>query len=149
LLNPEYKVLRWDDDIRIWLYTSEGRKLVHDKRYKEAEKLLDRAVQLNPDCSRAALERASAAELQDQIKLALRFNLQAFDGDMNFHLIPWPHEQLIQVLYFSVGYCYDLLGSGQQAVTLYQKRIQSGCDPRFAYYCDKAREHLKKPASKK
>jgi len=149
LLDPEYKVLRWDDDIRVWLYTSSGRKLVHNKKYKEAEKLLDRALQINPNCSWAALERAAAAELQDQIELALRFYLQALDGDLNFHLIPWPHEQLIQVLYLSVGYCYDLLGKRKEAITWYQKVIQTGRDPRFAFYYDKAQEYLKKPASKK
>lgn len=149
LLDPEYKVLRWDDDIRVWLYTSKGRKLVHNKNYREAEKLLDRALQINPNCSWAALERASVAELQDQIELALRLYLQALDGDLNFHLIPWPHEQLIQVLYLSVGYCYDLLGKRKQAVTWYQKVIQTGRDPRFAFYYDKAQQYLKKPASKK
>jgi aminopeptidase N len=149
LLDPEYKVLRWDDDLRVWLYTSSGRKLVHNKRYKEAEKLLDLALQINPNCSWAALERAATAELQDQIELALRLYLQALDGDLNFHLIPWPHEQLIQVLYLSVGYCYDLLGERQQAVAWYQKVIQTGRDPRFAFYYDKAQGYLKKPASKK
>ncbi len=149
LLDPEYKVLRWDDDIRVWLYTSKGRKLVHNKKYKEAEKLLDNALELNPGCSWAALERASVAELQDQIELALLLYLQALDGDMNFHLIPWPHEQLIQVLYLSVGYCYDLLGKRKKAITWYQKVIQAGRDSRFAFYYDKALEYLKKPASKK
>lgn len=149
LLDPEYKVLRWDDDIRVWLYTSRGRKLVHNKKYKEAEKLLDRALQINPNCSWAALERAAVAELQDQIELALSLYLQGLDGDMNFHLIPWPHEQLIQVLYLSVGYCYDLLGKRKEAVAWYQKVIQTGRDARFAFYYDKAQEYLKKPASKK
>ncbi len=149
LLDPEYNVLRWDDDIRVWLYTSRGRKLVHNKEYNEAKKLLDRALQINPDCSWAALERAAVAELQDQIELALHLYLQALDEDLNFHLIPWPQEQLIQVLYLSVGYCYDLLGKRIQAITWYQKVIQTGRDPGFAFYYDKAQEYLKKPASKK
>jgi tetratricopeptide (TPR) repeat protein len=104
---------------------------------------------MNPSCSWAALERAGLAELQEKYTPALRFYLQALDGDMDFLITPWPHEQMKQVLYVSVGYCYDLLGKREDAVRWYKKTIALGRDPRFAYYFDKAVEYLKKPAPRK
>lgn len=63
-------------------------------------------------------------------------------------MMPWPHEQIMQVLYLFLGISHDLLGKRQEAITWYQKVIEMGRNPRFAFYCDQAREYLKKPAKK-
>lgn len=148
LLDPEYKILRWDEDIKVWLYTSNGRKLILRKKYKEAERLLGQALKINSLCSWAALERANAAYLQEQYELAIQYYRQTLEGDLDFHMMPWPHEQIMQVLYLFLGISHDLLGKRQEAITWYQKVIEMGRNPRFAFYYDQAREYLKKPAKK-
>ncbi len=149
LLDPEFKVLRWDDDIKIWIYTSMGRKLLFRKKYEEAERLFDRALWIDPARSWPALERGNTAYRQDQYELAIKYYTQALDGDLDFHLMPWPHEQIVQVLHLWLGICHDLLGMRQEAISFYQKTITMGRHPRFYFYYDKAKEYLLKPASKK
>ena len=149
LLDPEYKILRWDQDIKIWIYTSMGRKLLFQKKYEQAERLFDRALWIDPTRSWPALERGNTAYLQDQYEMAIKYYSQALNGDLDFHLMPWPHEQIIQVLHLWLGICHDLLGRRQEAISYYQKTIAMGRHPRFSFYYDKAKEYLKKPASKK
>lgn len=149
LLDPEYKVLRWDEDIKVWLYTSKGRKLMLRKNYEEAEKLLDIALKINPRCSWAAIERANVSYLRDQYEHAIQYYTQALNGDLDFHMMPWPPEQIKQVTQLFLGVSFDLLGKRKEALACYQKVVKMGRDSRFSYYYDKAKEYLKKPASKK
>jgi uncharacterized protein YneR len=58
LLDPEFKVLRWDDRIRVWIYAAKGRKLLANRQYQEGETLLDKSLELNPKSTWAATEKA-------------------------------------------------------------------------------------------
>lgn len=147
LLDPDYNVLRWDKAIRVLIYTSTGRKLMRQKKFKEAEKFFDQALKMNPQCSWAALEKANSAISQDQYELAIQYYNQALTGDLDFHMMPWPHEQIIQVLHLWLGISHDVIGQRTEAISFYEKTIAMGRHPRFSSYYDKAKEYLKKPAS--
>jgi len=147
LLDPDYNVLRWDETIKVLIYTSTGRKLMRRKKFKEAEKFFDQALKINPLCSWAALERANSAVSQDQYELAIQYYNQALTGDLDFHMMPWPDEQIIQVLYLWLGISHDVIGQRTEAISYYKKTIAMGRHPRFSSYYDRAKEYLEKPAS--
>lgn len=146
-LDPDHHLLRWDESIKVLIYTAAGRKLMRQKKYEEADKLFDHALKINPQCSWASLERANNAFVQDQYDLAIQYYTQALNGDLDFHLMPWPHEQIIQVLHLWLGISHDLIGKRSEAISYYKKTIAMGRHPRFSTYYDKAKEYLKKPAS--
>ncbi|MFB0565290.1 MAG: M1 family aminopeptidase [Candidatus Aminicenantaceae bacterium] len=147
LLDPEFKALRWDESIRIWLYTSNARKLKRKKKYNQAVELLDRALTINPRCSWAAFERADVAFDLGRYELAVQYCKRALKGDLDFHMIPWPEEQMRQAIYLLQGLSQDLLGQRQEAVGSYRKVIAMGRDPRFALYYDYAKKYIEKPFS--
>ena len=149
VLDPEFKVLRWDKGIKVWIYTSQARKLKREKKYKEARQLLERALAINPRCSWAAFVRADMAFDLDQYEFAVQCCNQALDGDMDFHMIPWSEPLMKQVIYFLQGLSYDVLGQRQEAIACYQKVIAMGRDPQYSIYYDDAKKYKEKPFSKK
>jgi aminopeptidase N len=142
LLDPEFKVLRWDDSIRVWIYAAKGRKLLAERHYEEGEIFLDKALELNPKSTWAATEKANAAYFQGHYEAAVRYFNQALEGDRNFRMIPWPPEQLMQMIYLRKGVSFDLLGKRQDAIKCYQKIIDMGLDPRFPSYWEKAERYM-------
>jgi hypothetical protein len=147
-LDPEFKILRWDGRIKILLYTSQARKLNRAKKYREAEKLLDRALALGPQSSWAAFERASVAFALDQYESTVKYCMQALKGDLDFHMIPWSEALMRQVILLLQGMSYDLLGERQNAMTCYKKVIVMGRNAQYPRFYDQARQYLEKPASK-
>lgn len=149
LFDPEFKILRWDEGIKVWLYTAKGRKLIISKKYEEAAKLLDRALAMNPGCSWAAFEKGHLAYIQEQYGLAIQCFNQALNGDLDFRMITWPPEQIKQIMYLVQGISYDSLGKRQEAVSCYQKVIEMERDSRFPFYYDDAKKYIEKPFSEK
>jgi tetratricopeptide (TPR) repeat protein len=142
VLDPEFKVLRWDDSIRVWIYAAKGRKLLADRQYDEGEIFLDKALKLNPKSTWAATEKANAAYFQGHYESAIQYFSLALEGDRDFRMIPWPHEQLIQMIYLRKGVSYDLLGKRQNAIRCYQNIIDMGSNPRFPSYYEKAERYV-------
>lgn len=147
LLDPEFKVLRWDEDIKAWLYTVSGRKLMIRRDYKEATRLLDSALEINPRCTWAALERGNVAYIQGKYEIAVQYYTQALNGDLDFRMTPWPPEQIRQRLHLLLGISYDLVGKRQEAVACYQRVVEMGRNSRYPTSYDKAKEYIEKPAS--
>ncbi len=143
VLDPEFKVLRWDDSIRVWIFAAKGRKLLAERQYAEGEVFLDKALELNPKSTWAATEKANSAYFQGHYEAAIQYFNQALDGDRDFRMIPWPPEQLMQMIYLRKGVSYDLLGKRQDALTCYQEIIDRGLDPRFPSYFEKAQRYIK------
>ncbi|MGD8537576.1 MAG: M1 family aminopeptidase, partial [Candidatus Aminicenantes bacterium] len=143
LLDPEFKVLRWDDSIRVWIFAAKGRKLLAERQYAEGEVFLDKSLELNPKSTWAATEKANSAYFQGHYEAAIQYFNQALDGDRDFRMIPWPPEQLMQMIYLRKGVSYDLLGKRQDALTCYQEIIDRGLDPRFPSYFEKAQRYIK------
>jgi tetratricopeptide (TPR) repeat protein len=142
-LDPEFKILRWDDNIRVWIYAAKGRKLLADRQYQEGETFLDKALKLNPRSTWAATEKANSAYFQGHYEAALRYFNNALEGDRDFRMVPWPPGQLLQMIYLRKGVSYDLLGMRQEALECYQKIIEMGFDSRFPSYYEKAQRYLK------
>lgn len=142
LLDPEFKILRWDDSIRVWIYAAKGRKYLANRQYEEGEVFLDKALELNPKSTWAATEKANAAYFQGHYEEAIKHYDQALEGDLDFRMIPWPPEQLMQMIFLRKGVSYDLLGKRQDALSCYQKIIDIGPDPRFPSYHDKAKRYM-------
>jgi tetratricopeptide (TPR) repeat protein len=145
LLDPEFKVLRWDDRIKVWVYAANGRKLLANRQYKEGEIFLDKALELNPQSTWAATEKANSAYFQGHYEAAVHYFDQALEGDRDFRMIPWPPEQLMQMIYLRKGVSYDLLGKRQEALDCYRKIIDTGPDSRFPSYYEKAERYVKNP----
>jgi tetratricopeptide (TPR) repeat protein len=143
LLDPEFKVLRWDKNIHVWIYAAKGRKLLANRQYEEGEVFLDKALELNPKSTWAATEKANAAYFQGHYEQAIEYFDQALRGDRDFRMIPWPPEQLMQMIYLRKGVSFDLLGKRQEALTCYQEIIDMGLDPRFPSYFEKAKRYTK------
>jgi aminopeptidase N len=143
LLDPEFKVLRWDDSIRVWIYAAKGRRLLANRQYEEGEVFLDKALELNPRSTWAATEKANAAYFQGHYEAAIQYFNQALVGDGDFRMIPWPPEQLMQMIYLRKGVSYDLLGKRQDALDCYKEIIEMGADPRFPSYFEKAQRYMK------
>jgi tetratricopeptide (TPR) repeat protein len=143
LLDPKFKILRWDDNIRVWIYAAKGRKHLADRQYAEGEIVLDKALELNPRSTWAATEKANAAYFQGHYEEAIHYFNQALEGDRNFRMIPWPPEQLMQMIYLRKGVSYDLLGKRQNAIACYQKIVDMGLDPRFPSYWEKAKRYIR------
>lgn len=143
LLDPEFKILRWDDSIKVWICAAKGRKLLANRQYEEGEVFLDKALELNPKSTWAATEKANAAYFQGHYETAIQYFDQALRGDRDFRMIPWPPEQLMQMIYLRKGVSYDLLGKRQDALSCYQKIIDMGPDPRFPSYYEKAKKYTK------
>jgi len=57
-------------------------------------------------------------------------------------MIPWPPEQLLQMIYLRKGVSYDLLGKRQDAIKCYKKIVDMGIDPRFLSYYEKAERYI-------
>ncbi len=142
-LDPEFKVLRWDDSIRVWIYAAKGRKLLANRQYEEGEVFLNKALDLNPKSTWAATEKANAAYFQGHYEAAIQYFDLALEGDRDFRIIPWPPEQLMQMIYLRKGVSYDLLGKRQDALASYQEIIDMGLDPRFPSYFKKAERYIK------
>jgi hypothetical protein len=142
LLDPEFKVLRWDDSIRVWIYAAKGRKLLAERQYEEGKIILEKALELNPKSTWAATEKANAAYFQGHYEEAIQYFNQALEGDQDFSLIPWPPEQLMQMIHLRKGVSYDLLGRRQDALKCYQKIIDMGLDSRFPSYFEKAKRYI-------
>ena len=143
LLDPEFKVLRWDDSIRVWILAAKGRKLIANRQYEEGEVFLDKALELNPQSTWAATEKANAAYFQGHHEAAIKYFDQALEGDRDFRMIPWPSEQLMQMIYLRKGLSFDHLGKRQEALECYQKIIDMGADSRFPSYFEKAQRYKK------
>jgi aminopeptidase N len=143
LFDPEYKILRWDDSIRVWIYAAKGRKLLANRQYEDGEVFLDKALKLNPKSTWAATEKANAAYFQGHYEAAIRYFDLALKGDQDFRMIPWPAEQLMQMIYLRQGVSYDLMGKRQDALICYQKIIDMGLDFRFPSYYEKAKRYRK------
>jgi tetratricopeptide (TPR) repeat protein len=143
LLDPEFKILRWDDSIRVWNYAAKGRKLLANRQYEEGEVFLDKALELNPRSTWAATEKANAAYFQGHYEAAIQYFDQALGGDRDFRMIPWPPEQLMQMIYLRKGVSYDHLGKRQEALSCYQEIIDRGPDPRFPSYFEKAQRYMR------
>ncbi|NIO49753.1 MAG: hypothetical protein GTN73_10020 [Candidatus Aminicenantes bacterium] len=148
-LDPEFKILRWNRGIRVWIYTSQARKLKREKKYNEARQLLERALAINPRCSWAAFVRADMAFDLEQYEFAVQCLIRALDGDMDFHMIPWSEPLMKQVIYFLQGLSYDLLGQRQDAIACYKEVIAMGRDLQYSIYYDDAKKYKEKPYSKK
>jgi tetratricopeptide (TPR) repeat protein len=142
LLDPEFKILRWDDSIRVWILAAKGRKLLAERQYKEGVVFLNKALELNPKSTWAATEKANAAYFQGHYEAAIQYFDQALEGDRDFRMIPWPPEQLMQMIYLRKGVSYDLLGRRQDALKCYQEIIDMGLDPRFPSYYEKAKRYI-------
>jgi tetratricopeptide (TPR) repeat protein len=143
LLDPEFKILRWDKGIRVWVLAAKGRKLLAERQYDEGEVFLDKALELNPKSTWAATEKANAAYFQGHYGEAIQYFNQVLKGDRDFRMIPWPPEQLMQMIYSRKGVSYDLLGRRQDALMSYQEIIDMGPDPRFPSYYGKAERYIK------
>jgi len=145
LLDPEFKVLRWDDHIKVWVYAAKGRKLLANRQYKEGEIFLDKALELNPQSTWAATEKANSAYFQGHYEAAIQYFDQALEGDRDFRMIPWPPEQLMQMIYLRKGVSNDLLGKRKEALDCYCKIIDMGPDSRFPSFFDKAKRYMENP----
>jgi tetratricopeptide (TPR) repeat protein len=121
IIDPNNKVLRTSDDLRISVVARRGLELFRDGQYLEAQRQLEEALKLDKSNSWVYynlglifLEQRNYEQAIDNFKAALNGNLRPS------WIEAWAHIKM--------GNGYDSMGDRARAVNEYHKAVESGID---------------------
>jgi aminopeptidase N len=136
IVDPNHKILRTSDDLRISVVARRGLELFRDGQYLEAQRQLEEALKLDKSNSWVYYNLGLIFLEQRNYQQALD-NLQAaLDGNLRPSWIEaWAHIKR--------GNAYDAEGDRARAVHEYQQAVQTGID--FDNAQKTAKEYLKTP----
>ncbi|MFQ5739441.1 MAG: M1 family aminopeptidase [Acidobacteriota bacterium] len=138
-LDPEGKILRDSDQMRVAVHIALGEEYQAQREYVSAIREFEKAKALDPRSSYAHYRLGDTFFQQHSYESAANSFRDALDGDLKPEWVEtWTHIQL--------GKIYDILGLRQRALAEYQKAINSGIDYNDAQA--EAKKYKKDPYTK-
>jgi aminopeptidase N len=136
LVDPENKILRDSEELRISVQLSLGDDLKEKENFIEAIRAYEKALRMNPRKSIAHFSLAEVFYEQFNLQAAANSFRDALNGDRQ---PPW-----IEVwCYVYLGKIYDILGQRQRAMAEYNKAINTNDDTNGAQ--EEAKKWLAEP----
>ncbi len=136
ILDPNHRILRYDDEIRVKVSIRKGEQLVELGYYTEALQEYQKSLDINRYSSLAHYRIAEVFFLQNNYQSAANEFREALNGDQEPEwTIVWAHINL--------GKIFDITGQRERAVNEYQLAIRTRDNTQNAQ--DEARKYLENP----
>jgi aminopeptidase N len=136
VLDPNNRILRYDDQIRVLVAIRKGEQLVELGYYSEALAEYQRALDIRRYSSLAHYRIAEVFFLQNNYQSAANEFRESLNGDQQPEwTVVWAHINL--------GKIFDITGQRERAVNEYQLAVRTGDNTQGAQ--DEARKHLESP----
>lgn len=136
VIDPNNRILRFDDDIRVKVAIRKGEQLVELGYYTEALQEYQKALDINRYSSLAHYRIGEVFFLQNNYQSAANEFREALNGDqVPEWTIVWSH--------INVGKIFDVTGQRERAVNEYQLAIRTRDNTQNAQ--DEARKYLENP----
>ncbi len=136
VLDPDRKVLRIDDQIRVSVAIMKGQQFAELNSYNEALQEYQKALDVNRNSSLAHYRIAEVFFLQGQYQSAANEFREALNGDQDPKWTEvWSHINL--------GKIFDITGQRERAVNEYQQAIRTKDNTQNAL--DEANKYLQSP----
>ncbi len=136
VLDPNHRILRFDDDIRVKVAIRKGEQMVELGYYTEALQEYQKSLDINRYSSLAHYRIAEVFFLQNNYQSAANEFRETLNGDQEPDwTIVWSHINL--------GKIFDVTGQRERAVNEYQLAIRTRDNTQNAQ--DEARKYLENP----
>ncbi|MBI3667758.1 MAG: tetratricopeptide repeat protein [Acidobacteria bacterium] len=136
ILDPDHKVLRLDDNIRVAVAIKKGEQLAEQGFYNEALQAYQRALDVNHNSSLAHYRIAEVFFLQSNYQSAANEFRESLNGDQEPKWTEvWSHINL--------GKVFDITGQRERAVNEYQQAVRTKDNTQNAL--DEANKYLQSP----
>jgi aminopeptidase N len=140
ILDPENKVLRFNDSVRVQVAIRRGEQFAEIGEFNEALKEYQRALEVNRNSSLAHYRIAEIFFLQNNYQAAANEFREALNGDLEPKWTEvWAHINL--------GKIFDTTGQRERAVNEYTQAIRTKDNTQNAQ--EEAQKHLKEPYERK
>ncbi len=136
VLDPNHRVLRWDDDTRVRVAIRRGEQLIELGYYSDALVEYSKALDINRFSSLAHYRTGEAMFLRNNYQAAANEFREALNGDRDPEWVEvWSHINL--------GKIFDITGQRERAVNEYQLAIRTRDNTQNAQ--DEASKYLAAP----
>lgn len=121
VIDPQEKLLRMSDDIRIAVLINRGQELADEGKYNDAIDEYQKAVDIDSQNSLALFRMGEALFELGNLQAAANVFRDGLNGDLK--------PTWVEVwTYVNLGKIYDIRGQRERAVTEYQKAVNTGDD---------------------
>ena len=136
VLDPHYRLLRYDDNIRLLVAIQRGKDLYDQGEYVEAVEAYKKALDLDKHSSLAQFRVGESFFAQHNYNSAANAFREALNGDLEPKWL-----EVFSHLY--LGKVYDVLGQRERALSEYRRAVETNDNTQGAI--DEARKYQLKP----